>query len=99
MPYRIDEGGWFSRWRVSDSPETWQLTAARKWLDGLAHDPEQSPSRESERHHPHSQDKLRGAFLMSAEAFVVYAVDDTTETVRVVHLGRFPPPEMEFRLP
>ena len=99
VTYRIDEGEWFARWQSADNPDTRQVEMARQWVDCLADDPDQFPSHRSERHHPHPQDQLWGAFLIGAEAFVAYTVDDLGQIIRLVHLGRTAPPDMVFRLP
>jgi hypothetical protein len=72
---------------------------AREWLSGLQDDPRPPQCPEILRNHPHPQDELRGGLLIDIEAFLVYAVDEAAQTVRVLSLSRTPPPEMVFRLP
>lgn len=101
MPHTLEgDGDWFGRWQARDRPGAAETTYLRQWLDNLADDPRQPPSRESSRPHPHTQDELRGAFLLDAgPAFVAYAVSDEERVVRILHIGADPPEGVVFHLP
>jgi hypothetical protein len=101
VPYALEgDEAWIDRWQRSDGPGEAEMASMRGWLDGLRTDPRQHPSAMSSRDHPHAMDELRGAVLLDAgPAFVVYAVDDTSEVARVLHIGADPPPGMTFGLP
>lgn len=99
MAYVVDEGGWLARWERTDHPETWQVECAREWLAGLQNDPRPPRCPLALRNHPHPQDELRAGLLLDLEAFLVYAINDVTEVVTVLYLGRTAPPEIVFHLP
>jgi len=67
----------------------------RAWLDGLDEMPRREPSRVVQREHPHPQDELRSAYLIEADAFVVFTLD-STEVPRVLYVGRYPPEGVDF---
>jgi len=87
----------FERWKREDGPDASQVTYMEAWLNGLVEMPRREPSRWVAREHPHLQDELRGAWLFDADAFVVYALD-ADEAPRILHLGRYPPEGVDFRL-
>lgn len=95
----IGDGYWLERWRTRDRPNTEQADFLRHWLDGLKETPRQLPSTESSREHPHPLDELRGAFLLDAgPTFVAYAVNDSEQVVRILHIGAEPVDGVVFRL-
>jgi hypothetical protein len=90
-----DEDPHFDRWKREDNPEANQVSYMEAWLNGLVEMPRREPSRGVAREHPHPQDELRGAWLIDAEAFVVYTLD-ADETPRILHVGRYPPEGVAF---
>ena len=85
----------FERWRRDDSPASSQVEYAQAWLGGLDEMPRREPSRTVERGHPHVLDELRSAWLIDADAFVVYALDKYG-VPRLLHIGRQPPEGITF---
>lgn len=82
---------WLARWVVSDGPSPEQVHAAEGWLSRLEEDPTQSPSRTASPDHAHPGDEeLRLAYLIDADAFVIYGVDSASRS-RIVFIGRHPP--------
>ena len=67
----------------------------RDWLNRLSSDPRQNPSKPVRRQHPHSQDELRAAWLIDADAVVFYALGRQDEP-RILYIGRRGPEGMEF---
>jgi hypothetical protein len=66
----------------------------REWIDGLEHDPEQTPTQPATMEHSHPGGPLFAAFLVAADAVIVYGVDHVAESVTVLHIGQDPPPYM-----
>jgi hypothetical protein len=69
----------------------------RDWVSGLIHEPRRAPLRASSPDHPHVHDELRLAYLIDADAFIVYAVNDREGLLRLLHVGHDPPEGMTFR--
>jgi hypothetical protein len=80
----------FARWRDQDDPDATQVEAMRAWLNHLPVNPRQEPSELVPREHPHPQDELRLAWLIDADAFVVYTVD-VEDRPNVLSVDRNPP--------
>ena len=67
------------------------LDAARTWVESLELDPRQSPSRLATPDFPYpGSGELRSAYLIDADAFVVYVVDGENHA-RILFVGRHPP--------
>lgn len=82
---------WLHRWRVADSPSERQQRAAEAWIDGLDEAPRQSPSRLASPDYSHpGGDEFRLAYLIDADAFVIYTVNNQDRS-RLLFLGRHPP--------
>lgn len=96
MPYSVDDDGWIDRWRRNDAPLEAQIQEMRAWLKGLEIIPEQAPSEEASMSHPvPDPDSLRAAYVVAADAVVVYTVDEETMSVRVNYLAQDPPEYMD----
>ncbi|GAC1569168.1 MAG: hypothetical protein NVS3B21_36660 [Acidimicrobiales bacterium] len=67
------------------------------WLEGLESAPRQLPSTETSWPFPLATGELRVAYLIDADAFIVYAVEDHQS--RLLYVGQDPPGDLEFRLP
>lgn len=86
-----EEDAWLWRWIVADSPSEQQEAAARSWISGLDVDARQDPSRSASPDHPHpGQGELRSAYLIAADVFVIYTVDES-RGCRLLFMGRHPP--------
>lgn len=89
---------WIRRWVAADQPTATQLRFLRRWIESLQDDPRPSQSAQAAWPQPHGQDELRTAYLMDADAFVVYAVNAGGQA-RVLHIGFQPPDGIAFGLP
>jgi hypothetical protein len=64
----------------------------RAWLKGLEAIPEQAPSEKASLEHAHPDPgHIRAAYIVAADAVVVYTVGEKAAAVRVVFLGKNPP--------
>jgi hypothetical protein len=88
---------WLDRWSRDDSPNAAQAAEARAWLEALEASPRQPPSTETAWPFPRATGELRVAYLIGADAFIVYAVEGNVP--RVLYVGLHPPDDIEFRLP
>jgi len=85
----------FERWRRDDAPSPEQVESMREWLNRLPSEPRQDPSELVSREHPHSQDELRAAWLIDADAVVFYALDER-DVPRNLYIGRHGPEGVDF---
>jgi hypothetical protein len=91
--YTVDDDGWIDRWIRDDKPIAAQTM--RAWLRGLEVDSKQDPSRQASMEHSQpGPGELRAAYVVAADAVVVYAVDVQAQNIRLVHLGEHPPEYM-----
>jgi hypothetical protein len=67
----------------------------RIWLNRLPSEPRQDPSERVGRGHPHLQDELRVAWLIDADAVVIYALDEQGEP-RNLYIGVDGPEGLDF---
>ena len=88
---------WLRRWREQSRPDEHAFRRLQEWLAVLIGNPRDYPSAHAAWPHPHATGELRTAFLLEADAFVVYVID--AEQVRVIYIGRQPPEGVEFPLP
>lgn len=85
----------FDSWQREDDPSSGQVEFMAAWLNGLDDMPRREPSRLTQREHPHTQDELRLAYLIEADAFVVYALD-SRDAPRLLYVGKEPPEGLTF---
>ena len=70
-----------------------------RWLRGskVLSPPRQLPSTETSWPFPRAAGELWVAYLIDADAFIVYAVED--HRLRLLYIGVDPPDDLEFRVP
>ncbi len=75
----------------------WASRGDVSWLKGLSDNPQQLPSRASSPDFPHGQEELRVALVFDADAFIVYAVSQQDQSVRILYLSNIAPEGFTFR--
>jgi hypothetical protein len=95
----LPEGGaeWLERWRRDDSASPVQVQAMTGWLETLATTPNQYPSTAISWPYPRATGEARAAFIVGADAFVIYAVE--RGQVRILLIGHNAPEGFIIPLP
>lgn len=95
----LPEGGdeWLERWRRDDPASQVQVQAMTGWLETLATTPTQYPSTAISWPYPRATGEARAAFILEADAFVIYAVQPGH--VRVLFIGHTAPEGFVIPLP
>ena len=88
---------WLERWVREDRPTSGQRASLVAWIEDLESAPRQLPSTETSWPFPRATGELRVAYLIDADAFIVYAVEDHQS--RLLYIGVDPPDDLQFRMP
>ena len=95
----LPDGGaeWLDRWRRDDRASQVQIQSMTRWLETLPTAPTQYPSAAVSWPYPRATGEARAAFILGADAFVIYAVEPAH--LRILFIGRTAPEGFIIPLP